>query len=57
MQLFNTASRGPLGSLFILLEHKGQSLVSLGALAIVLALIFDPFMQQLLGIPCGKSSL
>ncbi|CEN61556.1 hypothetical protein ASPCAL08210 [Aspergillus calidoustus] len=51
MQLFDTASRGPLGSLFILLEHKGQSLVSLGALVIVLALIFDPFMQQLLRYP------
>ncbi|KAL2858633.1 hypothetical protein BJX68DRAFT_262184 [Aspergillus pseudodeflectus] len=51
MQLFDTASRGLLGSLFILLEHKGQSLVSLGALVIVLALIFDPFMQQLVRYP------
>jgi hypothetical protein len=57
MQLFDTASRGPLGSLFILLEHKGQTFVSLGALVIVLGLIFDPSCSSCSGIPCGKSSL
>ncbi|KAL3479168.1 hypothetical protein BJX99DRAFT_222621 [Aspergillus californicus] len=51
MQLFDSASRGPLGSLSVILQHKGQSLVSLGAIVIILALMFDPFMQQILTYP------
>ncbi|KAL2836887.1 hypothetical protein BJY01DRAFT_251766 [Aspergillus pseudoustus] len=51
MQLFDGASRGPLGSLFLVFDHKGRSLVSLGALLTVLALAFDPFMQQILTYP------
>ncbi|KAL4877525.1 hypothetical protein BJY04DRAFT_222079 [Aspergillus karnatakaensis] len=45
------ASRGPLGSLFLVLQHKGQSLVSLGAIVTILALMFEPFMQQILTYP------
>ncbi|KAE8349942.1 hypothetical protein BDV28DRAFT_151407 [Aspergillus coremiiformis] len=48
MQSFDNASRGPLGSITILFQHKACSLVSLGALITILALAFDPFMQQLL---------
>ncbi|KAL3449534.1 hypothetical protein BJX65DRAFT_306083 [Aspergillus insuetus] len=37
----------PLGAM----QHKGQTLVSLGATITVLTLIFDPFMQQVLNYP------
>ncbi|KAL4924581.1 DUF3176 domain-containing protein [Aspergillus undulatus] len=55
MQLFDNASRGPLGSLFVLLQHKGRSLVSLGAIVTILALMFDPFMQQLVTYPTRQA--
>ncbi|RDW63084.1 DUF3176 domain-containing protein [Aspergillus mulundensis] len=48
IQLFDSAGRGPLGSLLVLFHHRGKSLVSLGALITLLALIFDPSLQQLL---------
>lgn len=48
MQLFDSASRGPWGSAMLLWTHRGYSLASLGALITILAVTFDPFMQQLL---------
>lgn len=51
IQLFDSASRGPLGSLFVIMQHKGQSIVSLGALVTILVLTFDPFVQQILMYP------
>jgi hypothetical protein len=51
IQVFDSASRGPLGSLFLILQHRGQTLVSLGATITVLTLIFDPSMQQVLTYP------
>ncbi|KAL2839515.1 hypothetical protein BJY01DRAFT_250469 [Aspergillus pseudoustus] len=51
MQYFDSASRGPLGSLLIILRHRGVSFVSLGALIIIVALLFDPFMQQIIKYP------
>lgn len=51
MQLFDSASRGPLGSLMVIFKHRGQSLVSLGAIVIILALAFEPFLQQILTYP------
>lgn len=51
MQVFDAASRGPLGSLGILIHHRAQSLVFLGAAVIVLLLAFDPFMQQVISYP------
>lgn len=51
MQRFDAASRGPLGSLMIVIHHRAQSLVSLGAAIIILLLAFDPFMQQILSYP------
>lgn len=51
IQLFDSASRGPLGSLFVIMRHKGQSIVSLGALVTILVLTFDPFLQQILTYP------
>lgn len=51
IQAFDDASRGPLGSITILLSHKAKSLVCLGAVITILALSFDPFMQQIIGYP------
>ncbi|KAK2758993.1 hypothetical protein FQN54_003091 [Arachnomyces sp. PD_36] len=55
MDLFDSASRGPLGSLFMILEHKSRSLASLGAILTVLALMFDPFVQQVLTYPTRQT--
>lgn len=54
MQLFDSAGRGPLGSIFIILQHKGQSLVSIGVLLMILALVYDPFVQQVITYPRGR---
>ncbi|KAJ6127651.1 hypothetical protein N7523_003263 [Penicillium sp. IBT 18751x] len=51
IQRFDAASRGPLGSLMIIIHHRAQSLVSFGAAIIIFLLTFDPFMQQLLTYP------
>lgn len=51
IQRFDAASRGPLGSLMIIIHHRARSLVSLGAAVIILLLAFDPFMQQILSYP------
>ncbi|KAL3467196.1 hypothetical protein BJX64DRAFT_192179 [Aspergillus heterothallicus] len=51
MQYFDSASRGPLGSLLIILRHRGASFVSFGAVLIIVALLFDPFMQQIIKYP------
>ncbi|KAL2849938.1 hypothetical protein BJY01DRAFT_245734 [Aspergillus pseudoustus] len=51
MESFDSASRGPLGSLFMVLQDKGRSLVSLGSVVTILALAFDPFVQQILTYP------
>ncbi|KAJ0414715.1 hypothetical protein BJY00DRAFT_320801 [Aspergillus carlsbadensis] len=55
MQIFDNASRGPLGSLFMMLQHKGRSLASLGAILTILALTFDPFVQQILSYPTRQA--
>ncbi|KAI0152658.1 hypothetical protein GGR57DRAFT_167517 [Xylariaceae sp. FL1272] len=51
MQLFDDASRGPWGSFVLLATPRSWSVVSLGALVSILALVFDPFAQQLLIYP------
>ena len=51
METFYNASRGPWGCLILLYRHRGCSLVSLRAIVTVLALAFDPFMQQLFSYP------
>jgi hypothetical protein len=56
IQLFDDASRGPLGSMAILFRRRTWSLVSLGAFITILALAFDPFMQQLLSYPIRQTS-
>lgn len=49
--MFDDSSRGPLGSITLLRHHKGRSVVSLGAIILVLMLAFDPFIQQILSYP------
>lgn len=51
VQLYDSASRGPWGSLSILIKDKFRSLVTLGAFIVLLALAFDPFAQQLISYP------
>lgn len=51
IQRYDAASRGPLGSLMIVFHHRAQSLVSLGAIIVVLLLAFEPFMQQIISYP------
>lgn len=56
IQSFDGASRGPLGSLTILFEHKGLSLASLGATITLLSLAFDPFIQQIIDYPLEETT-
>ena len=51
IQLFEDASRGPFGALQMLLRHRGSSTACIGASILVLALLFDPFTQQVLTYP------
>ncbi|PLB36247.1 DUF3176 domain-containing protein [Aspergillus candidus] len=51
MQSFDAASRGPLGSLMIVINHRARSFVCLGAALIILLLAFDPFIQQVISYP------
>ncbi|CAA9956483.1 DUF3176 domain containing protein [Pyrenophora teres f. maculata] len=45
-EIFDKASRGPMGALMLLYRTKGRSLAALGALLIVLMLAIDTFFQQ-----------
>ncbi|CAG8919328.1 unnamed protein product [Penicillium salamii] len=51
IQTYDSASRGPWGALLIFSQDKGRSLVTIGALITLLALAFDPFVQQILTYP------
>lgn len=51
LQPLDDASRGPLGCVTVLTQHKGRSLISLGAVITILALLFDPFVQQVVRYP------
>ncbi|KAJ5740987.1 hypothetical protein N7493_000859, partial [Penicillium malachiteum] len=55
IQLYNDASRGPWGSLKVLIKDKFRSFATPGASVVLLALTFDPFVQQLLSYPAFKS--
>jgi hypothetical protein len=50
-EIFDKASRGPLGALMLLFRTKGRSLAALGALLIVLLLAIDTFFQQVVTFP------
>ena len=53
LQAFEDASRGPWGSMPILASrpHRGNLLLSLGAVITIAALTFGPFMQQIITFP------
>jgi hypothetical protein len=48
VQLFDDASSGPLGSLWLLFDRAALSLPAIGAILIIVALPYDPFVQQLI---------
>jgi hypothetical protein len=50
-EIFDKASRGPLGAMMLLFRTKGRSLAALGALLIVLLLAIDTFFQQVVSYP------
>jgi hypothetical protein len=49
--LKDAASRGPMGSAILLLTFRVRPLASLGAVITILALAFDPFIQQIVQYP------
>lgn len=55
LDLYNSASRGPLGALLFLLRLPA-SLGALGAVITIAALAFDPFAQQLVSFPSRQAS-
>jgi hypothetical protein len=50
-EIFDNASRGPWGSLLLLVRTKGKSLAALGALVTLASLALDPFFQQVVDFP------
>jgi hypothetical protein len=50
-ELFDSASRGPWGSLLLLIRTRGKSLAALGAAVTIFALALDPFFQQVVEYP------
>jgi hypothetical protein len=50
-EIFDNASRGPWGSLLLLVRTKGKSLAALGAAVTLFALALDPFFQQVVEYP------
>ena len=51
LQRFDDASRGPAGAIILLFGRPQTILAKLGAIVTVLALVFDPFVQQLVTYP------
>ena len=59
LQTFDSASRGPLGSIGFLFSVKGllkNSLPALGAFVTICALGVDPLSQQVLSFPLGRTA-
>lgn len=50
-EIFDNASRGPWGSLLLLVRTKGRSLAALGAAVTIFSLCLDPFFQQVVEYP------
>jgi hypothetical protein len=51
MQVFDDATRGPWGAIVLLCSRSIRPLASLGAAITILALAYDPFLQQLVRYP------
>jgi hypothetical protein len=56
MDLYNNASRGPLGALFFIFRLP-LSLGALGAIITIVALAFEPFAQQLVSYPSRQAAM
>ncbi|KAI4924170.1 uncharacterized protein J4E92_007251 [Alternaria infectoria] len=50
-EIFDNASRGPWGSLLLLVRTKGKALAALGAMIMLCSLALDPFFQQVVDFP------
>ena len=50
------ASRGPLGSTVMIFQHTIRSICAIGAVLVILALAFDPFVQQVVGYPVRQAT-
>ena len=48
IQIFDDASRGPLGAVTFLIKIIRPNLASLGALIVIISIAMDPFVQQIL---------
>lgn len=55
-QAFDDASSGPLGSIWLLFGRTALSLPAIGAVIIIAALPWDPFIQQLITFPEALST-
>lgn len=52
--VYDDASRGPLGSLMLLFTEASSSTASIGALLTLLALAYDPFIQQIVSFEASS---
>jgi hypothetical protein len=50
-EIFDNASRGPWGSLLLLMRTKGKALAALGAMITLCMMALDPFFQQVVNFP------
>ena len=50
-EIFDNASRGPWGSMLLLIRTKGKALAALGAMIMLCSLALDPFFQQVVDFP------
>jgi hypothetical protein len=50
-EIFDNASRGPWGSMLLLIRTKGRALAALGAMIMLCSLALDPFFQQVVSFP------
>lgn len=50
-EIFDNASRGPWGSVLLLIRTKGKSLAALGAMITLGLMALDPFFQQVVDFP------
>jgi hypothetical protein len=50
-EIFDNASRGPWGSMLLLIRTKARALASLGAMIMLCSLALDPFFQQVVDFP------
>lgn len=51
MELFDLASRGPLGALQLIIRLRRPNLAFLGSLIVLVGLAIDPFTQQVVTYP------